>query len=345
MKPSICPRCGQPSDEGLCERCLLQSTEIMSCPPQVEITVCSVCGSVSREGHWQAEDVTLEDLINEALHREVRVHADLKKPVLSVDLSSRGDTIYVAEVTVRGLFKGIEAEDSCQVRVKILRHSCDRCSRIAGKYFEGLVQVRGSDRIPEKAELEMAREMALSMADSTFKRGDTFAFIQEIKDVRGGVDIIVGSTTLGRQIAKALQQRFGGRLLESRKLVGCKDGRDVYRTTFLVRLPRLCRGDVIWARGDIWEVVGFDVKRTYLNSLRTGARSTLSDDDAEQAEILGSRDGAKSSVVVARDDKVVEILDPQSFETVAAIRPLHHDPEPGQEVLVLKTDRGYVLLR
>jgi len=342
---SICPQCGQPSEEGLCERCLLESAEILSCPSQVEITVCSVCGSISTEGHWQSEDVTLEDLIIEALHKAVGVHADLEDPILSVDLSTRGETIYLADVTVSGNFRSLKAVESCQVRVKIIRHSCDRCSRIAGKYFEGVVQVRGSNRVPEKAELETARDMALSLADSTFKKGDTFAFIQDIKDVRGGMDVIVGSTTLGRQIAKALQQRFGGRITESRKLVGCKDGRDVYRTTFLVRLPRLRRGDVIWARGDIWEVVGFDAKRTHLASLQSGTRSTLSDYEADEVEILGSRSGAKSSVVVAKDGNVLEILDPQSFETVAASRPLHHDLQPGEEVLVLKTERGYVLLR
>jgi len=53
---ALCPRCGMPSEGGLCKSCALETTKIFSCPDQVEVVICSVCGSQHVKGRWLQPD-------------------------------------------------------------------------------------------------------------------------------------------------------------------------------------------------------------------------------------------------------------------------------------------------
>ncbi|MDM7911835.1 MAG: 60S ribosomal export protein NMD3, partial [Methanotrichaceae archaeon] len=299
---SLCPKCGQPSEEGLCNSCVIKSEKMLSCPDMVEVTICSICGSRMVKGRWQISEKSIEEMATEAVCSSLCIHKDIESPEIEIDLSKRGATRYLARMGLKGTFRGTAIEEGCEIPVRIKLVACDRCSRIAGKYFESTVQIRASsDRPLTQWELEECKKMAESMAEAGYRGGDQLSFIQEIKDVRGGVDIILGSTQLGRQMARAIYERFGGKLVESSKLVGRKDSRDVYRTTILVRFPRLKRGDIVSFRGTLFEVTGFDGKKTLITALQDDRRSALGEDDAETIEILGNTADAQKAIVTAKD--------------------------------------------
>lgn len=344
MKQSICPKCGQPSAEGLCSSCILKSTKILSCPNRVEVTVCPVCGAKLVKGGWQITDRTAEELAYEATSESLLVHSDTMNPDIDIQLMKRGATRYLARVSMKGSFRGISVEDGCDIPVKIILTACDRCCRIAGKYFESTIQIRGSSRPPTKAELDTCRNIASSMTEACYRNGDRLAFIQDIKDTEGGLDLVIGSTQLARQIARAIFDRYGGRTQESAKLVGKKDGNDIYRTTILVRFPILKRGDIISSKGTIFEVTGFDCRKTLLTSLEGDRRTSLKDEDIEGLLVLGNRADSKKAVVVAKDEKVLEILDPESYKTAVASRPRGMEVKEGEEVMVLRTGEGLIVL-
>ncbi|HWQ20914.1 MAG TPA: NMD3-related protein [Methanotrichaceae archaeon] len=340
---SVCPKCGGPSEMGLCDRCSLESIKPLSCPDKVEVTVCSVCGARLVRGKWQITEKTPEEQAYEAVQSAVAVHKDLENPVADVRLMPRGATRYLANVTLHGNFRSLQVEDSCQIPVKVIRMACDRCSRKAGKYFEATIQVRGPGRAPTDLELSEAVNMALSMVDACYRRGDQLAFIQDVEEVKGGVDIVFGSTQLARQVARAIYERFGGSILETTKLVGMKDGNDLYRSTILVRMPRLKKGDFMKFKGSIYEVTGFDGKNILLTSI-DGRKSAVSEEDAQDIEVLGNRSQAKKTVVISKDEKVVEIMDPETFKMAFAPRPRDLDTNPGDEVRVVKIGDGFLIL-
>lgn len=343
---SLCPRCGEPSAEGLCSKCALESTQLLKCPDKVEVTICSVCGSRQTRGKWQLpDDRSIEDLATQAACDALEFHRDLEGPKMDVSLSKRGATRYLAKIDVEGSFQGLAFKESCEVPVRIRLVACDRCSRIAGKYFQSTVQVRMNGSRPLTAQdMEECRRIAWAMADAGYRNGDQLSFIQEIKDVKGGLDIVLGSTQLGRHLARAIQERFGGRFQESCKLVGRKDNRDIYRSTLLIRFPRLKKGDIVSFRGVLFEVVGFDGKKTLVKSLYEGRRSSLSDENSETVEILGNRADAKEAVMISKDDKVLEIMDPETYKTVLAPRPSKIESVPGESVQVVRTAKGFIVL-
>ncbi len=331
--------------EGLCRTCTIQSAKLLSCPDLVEVTICSICGSRLERGKWKITDSDTEQQASEVVCNSLCIHKEIVDPRIDIKLGNRGSTRYLAKVMLNGMFLGEQVEESCEIPVRIKRIACERCSRIAGKYFEATVQVRGtSSRLLSKKEAEECKSIASSLADSGYKNGDQLSFIQDIKEVKGGIDIILGSTQLGRHIARAITDRFGGRIQESCKLTGKKDGNDIYRTTVLVRFPRLKRGDIISFQGTLFEVTGFDGKRTLAKSLENLRRSSLTEENIEGVEALGNKADAIKAVVVTKDKDVLEIMDPENYKIALAPRPRDFDVEPGEEVKVIRTPNGFVVV-
>ncbi|MDD1735244.1 MAG: 60S ribosomal export protein NMD3 [Methanothrix sp.] len=343
---SICPRCGQPTVDDLCPQCVQETSQLVSCPDVVDVVVCSICGSQQIKSKWQLPgSLPLEDLAVQAAADSVWLHKELMEPQIDVDLRAKGATRYLARIDARGRFKGKNVGVQCEISVRIKKVACERCSRMAGKYFQSTVQLRGSaERAITDLEIEETKKMARDMADSAYRGGDQLSFIQEMKEVEGGLDIILGSTQLGRRMAKAFVERFGGRLLETAKLVGKKDNRDVFRSTLLVRFPRLRRGDIISFRGALFAVSGFDGKTTQITTLRDGRRSSMSQENSEAAVVLGNKADALSATVISADDDVLEIMDPETFRSALAARPKDRQVSPGEEVNVVRSGDGFIIL-
>ena len=341
---AICPRCGVSSVGGLCNKCTLQSATIVKCPDKIELVVCSTCGSVFAKGHRHTNECDIEKLTLKAIEDSLEIHSDLKDVDLTIHLSKIGSTRYMAYVSSQGKFRDIPVTNSCEIPVIINIVTCYRCSRMAGKYFEATIQIRGNVNEPSNEDLKECIQIAKNLADACYREGDQLSFIQEIKQTKGGLDLVLGSTQLGRKIAKTLMKRFGGKILETSKLIGKKDGRDVFRTTILIRLPRFKRRDLVSWKGDVFEVTGFEGKKTQLISIDDGRKSSISEDDAESAEFLGNRKDSLKAILVSSDKSALEIIDPQSFKTIFASKPKRINGKPGEEIMILRTAKGLIVL-
>ncbi|MFA6373815.1 MAG: 60S ribosomal export protein NMD3 [Methanothrix sp.] len=343
---AICHRCGLPTVEGLCPQCALEKATLVSCPDQVEVVICSVCGSRQIKSRWQLPDSrSVEELAHQAAIDALCLHKELAEPQIELDLRKVGATRYLAKINIDGSFRGRSISEQCEIPVRIKLMACDRCSRMAGKYFQSTVQLRGNAvRSMTEREIEECKKTAQDMADSGYHGGDHLSFIQEMKEVKGGLDIILGSTQLGRRMARAFVERFGGKLLETAKLVGKKDSRNVYRSTLLIRFPRLKRGDIVSFRGSLFSVAGFDGKATLISSLREGRRSSMNEENSETVAILGNKADALAATVISKDDDVLEIMDPETYRAAFAARPRDLQVEPGEEVKVVRTADGFIVL-
>ena len=98
--------------------------------------------------------------------------------------------------------------------------TCPRCSRISGGYFEAIIQLRGDPKKVAKS------------AESIMKRLEKLTFISKTEEKEEGIDIYAGDS----KAVVGLMGELGLRTLISKKLVGQDEGKQLYRTTFLVRL-------------------------------------------------------------------------------------------------------------
>jgi nonsense-mediated mRNA decay protein 3 len=106
------------------------------------------------------------------------------------------------------------------IRINKLKSLCDDCRKMAGGYFEAIIQLRGRPERVRRWKKELSEELL------------KYTFIAGIEDLKEGVDIKVGSSKQALSLIKDLGFRD---YLISKKLWGLKQGKRVYRTTFALR--------------------------------------------------------------------------------------------------------------
>lgn len=230
----FCPRCGKKTDElfdSLCKACFINRTRLIEPDLRVSVSVCKNCGGYFKGKERTSIEEAVADSVKKGIRKKygygVRVETKEFRKELKAN-ENRASVFLVAKAEI----KGVEIEERGEVEVILKQETCKRCSRIAGGYYEGIVQIRAENRIPADEELAMAEKIAYS------ELGEV-DFISKGRILKEGLDIYVSGMECGRRISRQIVKRLGGSFSESRKLYGRKDGRNVYRVAFSVRLPGL----------------------------------------------------------------------------------------------------------
>ena len=235
----------------------------------------------------------------------------------------------------------VHAEAETEVRIQ--RTACDMCSRESGGYFEAIIQIRAAGRFPTEEEKRRSMSIAREAMASMRKKGDRLAFISEEVEQKEGIDLYMGSMNASRQVCRLITSELGGSFSESPTLVGMKDGKNLYRITFAVRLPEFGPGDVIRFRGKIIQIKSSG-KKVNGTSLEDGSRFLSTPEELKGAEKIGNMGDAVLAVLVSIEDNAILVLDPETYETVAIKKPMSFNAEAGSEIPVLKTPYGIFAL-
>jgi len=312
----FCVECGKNVDDtidGLCSRCYVATHELFDIPDIVDVTSCPVCNRCKIEGGWQPE--TPDRLIQE--HIEVQAR---EAPVHDVSVHRDGAT-----VTCQGTFKGEQVTETVKIDVRTHKEMCQRCSRLKGGYFEAVLQVRknGGDISPEerdRADDIVARQVI----------GERDNYVSQRVEHPTGVDYYIGDRGSAQMAAKHVKQAFNGTMDVSSSLVGRKDGQDVYRDTIIVRIPAYRRGSYVELDDTLYRVADTG-KKVGLLDLRSGARRPVYDGDMEDATVVDLE--PREAVVLSRHGDEIQVLDPETYETVVLTMPA--DMHVGETVNVV----------
>jgi len=239
-----------------------------------------------------------------------------------------------ATITLKGLLYDIPVEGTCSVELVWHKEQCDRCNRISGSYYEGIVQVRAEGRLPSTFELQMSAGIAQQVEDSLQAGGERLSFIADMNENREGLDITVGSQHIGMLISQGITAQLGGRVTTHPKLVGEKNGRQLYRITYSVRLPRFQKQDVLLSHGRYVEVVRVESNHLKVMDLTEGIPRSVREEDVER--LIGNMRTAESALVVFADSNTLGILDPETCQTKEFRKLKWLDVKAGQHVLVLR---------
>ena len=243
----------------------------------------------------------------------VHFHKDVKKP--SIDVSIRDLTLNRSRATLvlGGVLYNKHVEGTCTVEILWHKEQCDRCNRISGSYYEGVVQVRADGRTPSTIELQTAASVAQQIEDTLQSGGERLSFISEMNEIHDGIDIIIGSQHIGLLISQGIIAQLGGRYTTHPKLVGEKNGRQLFRVTYSVRLPRFQKNDVFRIKNRYYEVQRVESSHIQAIDLKDGNTKSVREDDVDK--IIGNSRNAESGLVVFADGKNMGILDPLSSRT------------------------------
>jgi nonsense-mediated mRNA decay protein 3 len=332
IRESICPLCGEPSEGDLCGRCRAGRMRWMEAAARAECVTCPACGSRKAGAVWQDSPVAREKLAGELATRAIRLAPEVRDPEFLVSFWEKSPNRTIATVHVRAKLFGVPVEDEARVEILWRGETCDRCSRISGGYFEGLVQVRAEGRSLSLREREVAARIASEVEERLQQGGARLAFISRMTEEEG-LDVIVGENAMGEEIAREITGALGGRYTVHPKLSGEKDGRRLYRITYSVRLPRLQKGDVIEADGAYLEVRETGKRQLKVFQLGNGGMTGIPHDTPYR--LVGNVREAVPALVAYTEAGVAGILDPVTFATREVRVPGWVKAEPGARIRVL----------
>lgn len=313
----MCVECGQEAEGligGACAACFTRRTALMQAPEVLDLEICAHCHARHVGAHWQEpqagtpEAWQREDAVREA----VRVHQEVEDPYLEIEETAQDERNFAQAVTLQGHVQGVPVRDAATVLVRRTRSVCDRCSRIQGGFFAAILQLRATERDVSPAELETAHQVVASELDRLQASGNRFAFLQRSGAIHGGFDYYLGDIDAGRIVAKALKQRLGAKVQESAKLVGRRDGEDVHRVTFLVRIRPFTRGDFVLDDDRPYLVLAVHPKNLAVIDLVDRKRTRL---DEAGLHRVGGPEMVEDAVVVAQEPSGVEVIDPRTQKT------------------------------
>jgi len=307
LTQGFCPKCGVPSENGeLCGKCRVKDAVWVTIADRAECIVCPTCGSIKTAGVWSDVAVDKEELGQNIVSSVIVFHKDveeIQKEISIIDISCNRS---LATVHVIGNLYGIPLEETKKVKLVWAREQCDRCCRIAGSYYEGVIQVRAAGRKPTQFELFRAGEIAYQIEDQLQTAGDRLSFVSDIDETKDGIDIIFGSQSIGASIAHDICGALGGSFTTHPKLVGQKGGINIYRVTYSLRLPRFSRGDIIKHGKEYFQILRQAKDMLFVLDLMTGQSRSFREDESDP--LLGNIHEPETGVVIYKDAGLLGIL-------------------------------------
>jgi nonsense-mediated mRNA decay protein 3 len=344
IQDRFCPRCGRPTEnEGLCTSCLVQNTTWFTCDSRVTSTWCPSCGAIKQVNTWTDTNQDRSVLAPELACSAVHFHPDVKKPSVEADITDISPNRSKATMRVRGVLYNTDMEGTCTTDIIWHKEQCDRCNRISGSYYEGVVQVRADGRDISPYEIQMAAGIAQQVEDSLQAGGERLSFISDIHETREGLDIIVGSQHIGLSISQAIVAQLGGRFTTHPKLVGERNGRPLHRITYSVRLPRYRKHDVVKTGRTYAEVERVESGHLRVLDLASGTTRALREEEVDRC--IGNARNAEPALVAFADGNTIGVLDPVSCRTVEFAQRRWLPVEAGQHVGILRDGDYLVIMR
>ncbi len=212
----ICPTCGASSQRTPfvgehCADCHL-AKERERWPSGMTLLHCPTCDRVWRSPHWKLRSPQLLAACVAPLFEKANVPGHYNPA------ASQWEGVWEEA--------GYSVPFTHPFEVKLQKTVCPDCNRASSGYFEGIIQLRG----PLEAVERMARRLSRRIQRKTS--------IPKVEEMHGGLDLYVG---LKKDIPEILEME-GLIFTRSEKLSGEKNGKRLYRSSFLVRLgPKIER--------------------------------------------------------------------------------------------------------
>lgn len=327
----ICVECGKEEPRligGCCPACFVAQTPLLETPHTLDVELCAHCDARHIGNSWVDPDegVPLEDIRMEAVRQAVRVHQEVRDIQLTFTETPQDERNFSTSVSLKGHVDEVPLQDERRILVRIKRSVCDRCSRMFGGFYAGVIQLRATGRDVTEREKRRADRIMGEELDRMRASGNRESFLSKQEDVLGGVDYFMGDIESSRIIAKLIAHKLNGSVVETAKLVGRREGMDVFRVTFLVRIDLFSDGDFARYQDTLVQVHSIDRGRAHVVDLATGRWDKV---DETRLKRLGGPEILDEAILVSEDPAHFQVLDPVTLRTVDLVRPTGMaTPEP-----------------
>jgi nonsense-mediated mRNA decay protein 3 len=317
----FCVECGKEEQiykNGVCLHCYLEQAQFTKGPAIIDIIACPRCESYKYKNTWLMEPFP------EALRRHVKdafhIDPELQAPRIETDCKEQ-DRTYACIVRITGSVGGQTVTEEHPLTVRLKRTTCDVCSREAGGYYEAILQIRSDKRTFSKTELQTLQETVERLVGQQQDSGKRGLFITDYEVKREGLDFFLSEKNTAFAIAKKIQEQYGGEFKQSASTAGMKDSRQLFRMTYLIRIPTYRTGDFLCLNDTFYMISSIHGTRVKAVELSGWKEKIIEGKDIQQPMILGGKELIKEMIVVSQSKHEIQLMDTKTYTTVEIPRP------------------------
>ena len=310
----FCVECGIDGEiykDGVCIKCYLKNKKFSKGPEILDLPVCVHCQGYKYKNTWT------NDLLNDILRRIIKNNFEISKELQKVDINidfnetSRGleCTVYIS-----GLIQEKEINEEHELLIRLRKTVCEVCSRQFGGYHEAIIQVRTEKRRFSKEEIIDIQATVENKVENMQGKGNRTLFIADIAEEHGGLDFYISDKNAAFNISKMLLDKYGGFIKQSSTNTGMKDSRQIYKMTYLVRIPPYKKGDYLQIDDNYYQIKYLQANKIKLINLLTWAESSTDLKNLEKARIFGGQDLLREMIVVSQAKSELQLMDEQTYE-------------------------------
>jgi len=339
----FCVECGKEGEtyDGLCAECHLARRRFVSLPEVLDVQICGECFAVRLRKNW-IDALSIEKAVQMGLEASLEKDKSVSETQLKAILTQRDLRNYLANVTVNFKAGTFTASKDFVVNVRLKKDTCQRCGKKSGHYYEAIIQLRAPSTDSGVDRIERARSIVLSRVERLGGQSRNI-FISKEEKVQGGYDFYVSSSTTAKAIARDLTKEFGASSKTSNSMAGRKDGQDLTRMTYLVRIPDYEPGDIFSMDGSFFLLRSFEGNTLSFTDLKTWQETKVTFGRLPEFEVLDRKTHVKQADVISDRGNEIQILDPETLRPVDIVKPQKFG-NAKQSISIIKTKRGILLV-
>jgi len=316
----FCVECGKEEifKDGVCISCYLKHTSFTKGPEVIDILACTSCSSYKYKNTWFSE--SLDKAIKRHIQDAFQISKELKKVQIKTEYDEKKKNI-ACNVEFSGFLEDQKVTEQHSLTVRIRKTNCDVCSKQFGGYYEAVLQLRAEKRTPTQKELQTIRENVEDLVEKLQAKGYRGLFITDVTEEQGGIDFYLSEKGSAYNIAKKIQECFGGEIKQSSSNAGMKDSRQIFRMTYLVRLPAYRKGDFLSYNNMFFYISSINKNKVHVIDLSNWSERVFDGKDIQKTHIFGGSELVKEMIFVSESKDEVQIMDPKNYKTFDVRKP------------------------
>ena len=339
----FCVECGKEEKiykEGVCISCYLKTHTFTQGPDLIDMPVCSHCGSYKYKNTWISG--LFGDVIQRIIKNTFKISKELDKIDINTGCKETKEGMF-CKVYISGFLDDVEITEEHDLKIRFKKTVCDVCSKQFGGYHEAIVQIRTDKRKLTKDEITEINQIVSNLVEEIRSKGNRGLFITDIAEEHGGIDFFISEKNASMIIAKKIQDVFGGATKQSSKNIGMKDGKQLYRITYLVRLPPYKKKDFLRLNKDFFLINSIHKNMVKMINLSSWEEKTHDVKDLESAKILGGEELIYEMILVSQKKDEVQLMDQKTYEINILKKPRPIDFK-SEKIKILKSENNIFIL-
>ncbi|MEA2055549.1 MAG: NMD3-related protein, partial [Candidatus Thermoplasmatota archaeon] len=311
---------------GVCLNCYLKTNSFTEGPGIVDLLVCTHCNSYKYKSTWTSE--LFGDVMRRVIKNTFTISRELKRIDINITSKEEKDGM-MCKVFITGFLDDVEITEEHDLLVRLKRTVCDVCSKRFGGYHEAIVQIRGDKRNLSKKELDNISISVERLVETMQAKGNRGLFVTDVEEEHGGLDFYISDKGSALVITKKIQEQYSGTIKQSSKNMGMKDSRQIYRMTYLLRLPSFRKGDFVSHDGSYFYISSISGNKVHVFELSNWDEHAIDVKELQKAKVLGSEDLITEMLLVSQTSEEVQVMSSKTYEMkiVRKPKPVSFDSE------------------